>query len=58
MNGCGKGGERKQLQLGDHIYYVNWARAVAKGLHGVNPKLENEFENAAVAAERSFKPTL
>jgi len=40
------------------LEYVNWAREVAKGLHGVNPKLENEFEDAAMAAERSFKPTL
>jgi GTP diphosphokinase / guanosine-3',5'-bis(diphosphate) 3'-diphosphatase len=38
------------------LEYVNWARVVAEGLHGVNPKLENEFENAAMAAERSFKP--
>lgn len=38
------------------IEYVNWAREVAKGLHGVNPKLEEKFENAAMTAERSFNP--
>jgi guanosine-3',5'-bis(diphosphate) 3'-pyrophosphohydrolase len=36
--------------------YVSWARAVAKGLRGVNQKLEAQFDAAAAAAEKSFKP--
>jgi hypothetical protein len=36
--------------------YVEWAREVAKGLRGVNRKLEEQFEAAAHAAERSFRP--
>ena len=38
--------------------YVDWAREVAKGLRGVNQKLEDQFDEAAAAAERSFKPTI
>jgi GTP diphosphokinase / guanosine-3',5'-bis(diphosphate) 3'-diphosphatase len=40
------------------IEYVAWARNVAKGLRGVSPKLEEQFEEAARAAERSFMPAL
>ena len=40
------------------LEYVQWAREVAKGLRGVNQKLEEQFDNAAAAAERSFKPTI
>jgi GTP diphosphokinase / guanosine-3',5'-bis(diphosphate) 3'-diphosphatase len=40
------------------LEYVNWAREVAKGLRGVNQKLEEQFDNAAAAAERSFKPAI
>jgi hypothetical protein len=38
------------------LEYVRWAREVAKGLRGVNQKLEEQFDKAAAAAERSFKP--
>jgi GTP diphosphokinase / guanosine-3',5'-bis(diphosphate) 3'-diphosphatase len=40
------------------IDYVRWAREVAKGLRGVNQKLEKQFDDAAAAAERSFKPAI
>jgi guanosine-3',5'-bis(diphosphate) 3'-pyrophosphohydrolase len=36
--------------------YVHWAREVAQGLRGVNQKLEEQFDQAAAAAERSFRP--
>jgi len=36
--------------------YVDWSREVAKGLRGVNQKLEHQFDDAAAVAERSFKP--
>jgi (p)ppGpp synthase/HD superfamily hydrolase len=35
------------------LEYVEWARDVAKGLTGVSPWLEREFERAAKDAERS-----
>jgi GTP diphosphokinase / guanosine-3',5'-bis(diphosphate) 3'-diphosphatase len=38
------------------IEYVRWARDVAHGLRGVNQKLEQQFDQAAAAAERSFRP--
>ena len=38
------------------IEYVLWARDVAKGLRGVNQRLEDQFDEAVAAAERSFKP--
>jgi GTP diphosphokinase / guanosine-3',5'-bis(diphosphate) 3'-diphosphatase len=38
--------------------YVDWAREVAKGLRGVNQRLEDQFDEAAAAAERSFKPAI
>jgi GTP diphosphokinase / guanosine-3',5'-bis(diphosphate) 3'-diphosphatase len=38
------------------IEYVRWAREVVEGLRGVNPELEAEFDEAARAAERSFRP--
>jgi GTP diphosphokinase / guanosine-3',5'-bis(diphosphate) 3'-diphosphatase len=40
------------------IEYVKWAREVADGLRGVNPKLEEQFDEAARAAERSFRPVI
>jgi uncharacterized protein (UPF0147 family) len=40
------------------LEYVRWARDVAKGLRGVNQKLEEQFDDAADAAERSFKPAI
>jgi GTP diphosphokinase / guanosine-3',5'-bis(diphosphate) 3'-diphosphatase len=36
--------------------YVRWAREVAGGLRGVNQNLEEQFDQAAAAAERSFRP--
>jgi hypothetical protein len=39
------------------IEYVRWAREVVEGVRGVNPKLEAQFDEAAQAAERSFRPT-
>lgn len=38
------------------IEYVRWARDVAKGLRGVNQRLEDQFDEAVAAAEQSFKP--
>src|SRR5690242_15206581 len=38
------------------IEYVHWARQVVDGLRGANPKLEAHFDEAALAAERSFRP--
>ena len=40
------------------IEYVEFARKVAAGLKGVNESLEEQFEEAAQAAERSFKPAI
>jgi GTP diphosphokinase / guanosine-3',5'-bis(diphosphate) 3'-diphosphatase len=40
------------------IEYVSWARNVAEGLRGVNQRLEELFDEAAAAAERSFKPAI
>lgn len=37
--------------------YVDWSRKVAEGLRGVSERLERRFDQAAAAAERSFKPT-
>jgi (p)ppGpp synthase/HD superfamily hydrolase len=44
--------------VGRRKEYVKWSRKVAKGLRGVNQKLEHQFDEAAAAAERSFKPVL
>ena len=38
------------------IEYVHWAEAVAKGLRGANPWLEQQFDEAVAAARRSFAP--
>jgi hypothetical protein len=38
--------------------YVEWSREVVRGLRGVNRQLEDEFDQAAAAAERSFKTTV
>jgi GTP diphosphokinase / guanosine-3',5'-bis(diphosphate) 3'-diphosphatase len=40
------------------IEYVQWAKKVADGLRGVNPKLEGEFDEAAEAADRSLRPAI
>ncbi|MGB6283793.1 MAG: HD domain-containing protein [Xanthobacteraceae bacterium] len=38
--------------------YVDWSREVVNnGLRGVNQRLEAQLDQAAAAAERSFKPT-
>jgi (p)ppGpp synthase/HD superfamily hydrolase len=36
--------------------YVDWALAVAAGLRGVSPELEQALDEAAAAARRSFTP--
>jgi (p)ppGpp synthase/HD superfamily hydrolase len=36
--------------------YIQWARDVACGLRGTNPRLEAQFDQAAEAADRSFRP--
>jgi (p)ppGpp synthase/HD superfamily hydrolase len=38
--------------------YVDWCREVVKCLRGVNRKLEDQFDQAAEAADRSFKPAI
>jgi (p)ppGpp synthase/HD superfamily hydrolase len=38
------------------IEYVHWAEAVAKGLRGAHPWLEQQFDEAVAAARRSFAP--
>ena len=38
------------------IEYVQWAKDVVDGLRGINARLEAQFDDAADAAERSFKP--
>ena len=38
------------------IEYVEWAEAVAKGLRGASPWLEQQFDEAVAAARRSFAP--
>ena len=38
--------------------YVDWSRKVAEGLRGANQKLEEQFDQAAAAAEQSFRPTI
>jgi GTP diphosphokinase / guanosine-3',5'-bis(diphosphate) 3'-diphosphatase len=40
------------------LEYVRWAREVANGLRGVNQKLEEQFDDAAAAADQSFKPAV
>jgi hypothetical protein len=40
------------------IEYAKFSRQVASGLRGVNPKLEEQFDEAAHAAERSFRPSI
>jgi (p)ppGpp synthase/HD superfamily hydrolase len=38
------------------IEYVEWAVAVAEGLRGVSPWLEQQLDDAVAAARRSFMP--
>ena len=40
------------------IEYVEFARKVVSGLRGTNPKLEEQFDEAARAAECSFRPAI
>jgi hypothetical protein len=40
------------------LEYVRWAKEVANGLRGINRKLEEQFDDAAAAAEQSFKPAI
>src|SRR5438270_8597717 len=40
------------------IEYVQWAKKVAEGLRGINPKLESQFDEAAQAADRSLRPAM
>jgi (p)ppGpp synthase/HD superfamily hydrolase len=39
------------------LEYVDWARKVAAGLRGVSPFLEEQFDEAAQAAQRSLVPS-
>jgi (p)ppGpp synthase/HD superfamily hydrolase len=38
--------------------YIEWAKAVVAGLRGISPWLEQQFDEAAVAAERSINPPM
>jgi (p)ppGpp synthase/HD superfamily hydrolase len=40
------------------IEYVEFARKVVAGLRGVNQRLEDQFHEAAQAADRSFRPSV
>jgi (p)ppGpp synthase/HD superfamily hydrolase len=40
------------------IEYIDWARQVGDGLRGTNALLEQQFDEAARAAEKSLVPTL
>jgi guanosine-3',5'-bis(diphosphate) 3'-pyrophosphohydrolase len=40
------------------VKYVEFARKVVAGLRGVNSQLEEQFDEAARAADRSFRPDL
>ena len=46
------------LSVKRRIEYVEFARKVVAGLRGVNSELEQQFDEAAVAADRSFRPAL
>ena len=38
--------------------YVQWAKAVVAGLRGSSPWLQQQFDEAVIAAERSLNPTM
>lgn len=40
------------------IEYIEWARSVAQGLRGTNAVLEKQFDEAALAAEKSLVPSI
>jgi GTP diphosphokinase / guanosine-3',5'-bis(diphosphate) 3'-diphosphatase len=44
--------------IGRREQYLEWSREVVRGLRGINQQLEDRFDEAAVAAEQSFKSTV
>jgi (p)ppGpp synthase/HD superfamily hydrolase len=40
------------------LEYVEWAKAVVAGLRGTSPRLEEQFDDAAVRAIRSLDPAM
>ena len=40
------------------LEYIEWAKNVAAGLRGMSPWLEQQFEEAVAAAERSLNPPM
>jgi (p)ppGpp synthase/HD superfamily hydrolase len=40
------------------LEYVEWAKSVVVGLRGTSPWLEQQFDEAVAAAERSLNPSL
>ena len=40
------------------LEYIEWAKAVVAGLRGTSPWLEQQFDEAVAAAERSLDPSL
>jgi (p)ppGpp synthase/HD superfamily hydrolase len=40
------------------LEYIEWAKAVVAGLRGTSPWLEQRFDEAAAAAERSLNPSV
>jgi (p)ppGpp synthase/HD superfamily hydrolase len=40
------------------LEYIEWAKAVVAGLRGTSPWLEQRFDEAVAAAERSLNPSL
>jgi guanosine-3',5'-bis(diphosphate) 3'-pyrophosphohydrolase len=38
------------------LEYIEWAKSVVAGLRGISPWLEQQFDEAAVVAERSLNP--
>jgi (p)ppGpp synthase/HD superfamily hydrolase len=40
------------------LEYIKWAKNVVAGLRGISPWLEQQFDEAAAAAERSLNPPM
>jgi (p)ppGpp synthase/HD superfamily hydrolase len=40
------------------LEYIEWAKSVVAGLRGTSPWLEQQFDEAAAAAERSLNPAV
>jgi hypothetical protein len=40
------------------LEYIEWAKNVVAGLRGISPWLEQQFDEAAAAAERSLNPPM